>query len=74
MKTEVKSPAVVAAVIAFVLLLGYFGFRYMNSVGSLDHGQVSYTPGVPPWLEKDPTKRGPAGLGNHTPTPNNPTQ
>ncbi len=29
--------------------------------GNLDQGQVKYTPGVPPWQEKDGSKKGPGG-------------
>lgn len=40
------------AVLASVALVGC-------GVGNLDQGQVKYTPGVPPWQEKDPSKKGP---------------
>lgn len=66
MKSEVKTPVVIVAVVVLVLVLGLMGMKFIGSVGNLDQGQVSYTPGVPPWMQKDPTKRGPAGLGNHT--------
>ena len=37
--------------------------------GNLDQGQVKYTPGVPPWQEKDPAKRGPGTRGPETKAP-----
>jgi hypothetical protein len=59
MKTQVKGPVLAAIVAAALAVLGYFGYKSMSTVGSLDNGQVKYTPGTPPWLEKDPSKRGP---------------
>lgn len=57
MKSEVKTPVLVGIIVIFVGCLIAFMVKYMGNVGSLDHGQVSYTPGVPPWAEKDPAKK-----------------
>lgn len=46
--------ATLLAILASVALVGC-------GVGNLDQGQVKYTPGVPPWQEKDPNKKGPGG-------------
>ncbi|MDR3690037.1 MAG: hypothetical protein P4L46_11705 [Fimbriimonas sp.] len=59
MKTEIKTPIIVVAAIAIIAVIGYFGMKMVNDSGSLDHGQIKYTPGVPPWLEKDASKKGP---------------
>ena len=82
MKNEVKTPVLIGIVVVLVGGLVVFGLKYINGVGSLDHGQISYTPGVPPWDEKDPAKRAQfssmpgelrdgqaAGHGPHGPSP-----
>jgi len=61
MKAEIKTPVVVVAVVALLAVIVYFGMKTIGDVGSLDHGQMKYTPGVPPWKETDPSKRGPGG-------------
>lgn len=54
MKDQVKAPVIVVAVIALVALVFFFGSKAM-SVGDLDQGQAKYTPGVPPWQDKNRT-------------------
>jgi hypothetical protein len=61
MKTQVKAPILVAVGVLFVGGIVYWGIKSVGDAGSLDHGQIKYTPGVPPWLEKDPSKKGPGG-------------
>ncbi|HEY0866150.1 MAG TPA: hypothetical protein VGE01_02155 [Fimbriimonas sp.] len=61
MKEEVKTPLIIAAVALLVIVVAYFGFKTVSSAGSLDQGQIEYTPGKPPWEETDPAKRGPGG-------------
>ena len=47
-------------VFAVAVLIGVvFAVKAVFTAGNLDQGQVQYTPGVPPWQEKDPSKRGP---------------
>lgn len=60
MKAQVKAPLIVVAVVALVAVLVFFGMKAMGA-GDLDQGQVKYTPGVPPFQETDPAKRGPGG-------------
>jgi hypothetical protein len=60
MKEQIKVPVLVVSVIALVALCLFMGTKAMHA-GDLDQGQVQYTPGKPPWLEKDPTKKGPGG-------------
>lgn len=60
MKDQVKVPILVAAVVVLVALVGFIGMKAMGA-GDLDQGQVKYTPGKPPWMESDPSKRGPGG-------------
>jgi hypothetical protein len=59
MKAEVKTPVLVAVVVAGILVLSYFLLKTMGSAGNLDQGQVQYTPGKPPWEETDASKKGP---------------
>ena len=77
MKKQLKLPIAIICVIAAGALAA-FGISHSMSVGSLDHGQVKYTPGVPPWMEKAPSKRGAPGLGSGavggTPAPGAGTQ
>jgi hypothetical protein len=47
--------------VLIIVVVAYFGFKTVGNAGNLDQGQVKYTPGVPPWMEKDPNKRGPSG-------------
>lgn len=54
MKDQVKAPVIVVVVIAIVGLIFFFGSKAM-SVGDLDQGQAKYTPGVPPWNDKNRT-------------------
>jgi len=76
MKEQVKTPVIVVAIVLAVGIIGYFGMKSMNS-GGLDHGQVQYTPGKPPWLETDVNKRGPGAspgaVGPGGPPPGAPT-
>jgi hypothetical protein len=58
MKTEVKTPVLIAVVAVAVLVLGYFLLKTMGSAGNLDQGQVQYTPGKPPWEETDANRKG----------------
>jgi len=67
MKQEVKTPLLVGIVVAVVAGAVFFGFRAMGNAGNLDQGQVKYTPGVPPWKETDPAKKGVGGLGSGGP-------
>jgi len=60
MKDQVKTPILVAIVVLAVGVIGYFGVKSM-SAGDLDQGQVKYTPGKPPWMETDDSKKGPGG-------------
>jgi len=72
MKQELKTPVLIGVVAVIVVFALYFGFKSANNIGNLDNGQVKYTPGVPPWEEKDPSKRltgnspsgSPSGGGN----------
>lgn len=57
MKNEVKTPVLIGIVVVLVGGIVVLGFKFLDGVGNLDHGQISYTPGVPPWMEKDPAKR-----------------
>lgn len=59
MKSEVKTPVIVAVAIVALIVLGYFLVKTMGGAGNLDQGQVQYTPGKPPWEETDPSKKGP---------------
>ncbi|HWD38924.1 MAG TPA: hypothetical protein VG944_08760 [Fimbriimonas sp.] len=59
MNKELKTPMLVGVVAVVVVVLGFWMFKSISSVGNLDQGQVKYTPGVPPWKEADPSKRGP---------------
>ncbi len=61
MKAELKTPAIVVVVIALVAVIGWVGMKAVGGSGNLDQGQVKYTPGKPPWLETDPSKKGPGG-------------
>jgi len=67
MKSQVKTPVVVVAVVAVLGLIGFFAMKTVGDAGSLDHGQIKYTPGKPPWMETDPAKKGPGGLGSGAP-------
>lgn len=58
MKDEVKTPVLVVLAVVVLGLVVFFAIKAFNA-GNLDQGQVQYTPGVPPWEEKDPNKRGP---------------
>jgi len=60
MKDEVKTPVIVVLAVVVIGLIVFFAVKAFNA-GNLDQGQVQYTPGVPPWQEKDPNKRGPGG-------------
>jgi hypothetical protein len=60
-KIEVKTPVLVVVAVCVVGLLAFWGVKTVGQSGNLDHGQVQYTPGVPPWLEKDPAKRATEG-------------
>lgn len=61
MKAEIKTPIIVVAIIAVIAVVIYVGMKTVGSSGDLDQGQVKYTPGKPPWLETDPSKKGPGG-------------
>ena len=61
MKAQVKGPVVVIAIIAVVGFVVYLGMNTISNSGGLDHGQIKYTPGKPPWMEKDSSKKGPGG-------------
>jgi hypothetical protein len=58
MKQEIKTPFVVVVVVLVLCVVGYFGIK-AGGAGTLDQGQVKYTPGKPPWEETDPSKKGP---------------
>lgn len=58
MKDEVKTPVIVVAALVVIGLIVFFAMKALNA-GNLDQGQIQYTPGVPPWQETDPNKRGP---------------
>ena len=72
MKENVKTPAIIVAVVVLVALVVFLGSKAM-STGNLDQGQVQYTPGKPPWQETDPAKQGPGASpgvnGQTTPPP-----
>jgi len=51
MKTQVKTPVLVAVAVVLLGGIGYWGVKSMGSAGDLDQGQIKYTPGKPPWLE-----------------------
>lgn len=61
MKEQIKTPLLIAAIVVIVAIVGYFGYKSISSVGQLDNGQIKYTPGKPPWMESDASKRGPGG-------------
>ncbi len=61
MKTQIKTPVLVIAVIAVLGVVVAWGLKTAGGAGNLDQGQVQYTPGKPPWLETDASKRGPGG-------------
>lgn len=67
MKEQLKTPIIVIVAVVALVILGFVIKKAMNA-GNLDQGQVKYTPGVPPWEEKDPSKRGPGAA----PTSNQP--
>jgi len=71
MKNEIKTPLIVVAAVAVLGVLAFFGTRAM-SVGDLDQGQVKYTPGKPPWLETDPSKKGPGASPGGAPATGTP--
>jgi len=52
-----KNIVPILAILALGLLVGC-------GAGNLDQGQVKYTPGVPPWQEKDPAKKGVGGVSS----------
>lgn len=60
MKEQLKLPLVIVAVLALVGFVFVLGKKAI-SAGDLDQGQIQYTPGVPPWQEKDPKKGLPGG-------------
>ena len=64
MKAEIKTPVIVVVVINVVALVGFFGSKMIGGSGDLDQGQVKYTPGKPPWMETDPSKKGPGASPN----------
>jgi hypothetical protein len=64
MKAEVKTPVMVVIIVIVVALVGYFGSKMIGGSGDLDQGQVKYTPGKPPWMETDPSKKGPGASPN----------
>jgi len=66
MKAQVKTPVLVVIVVAVLGAVIFFGMKSVGNAGGLDQGQIKYTPGVPPFKETDPTKRGPGGLGSHS--------
>jgi hypothetical protein len=72
MKDQVKTPVIVVAVVAVIAIMVYFGMKTVGEAGSLDHGQIKYTPGKPPWMETDPNKKGPGGAPNGGNVPGRP--
>ncbi len=80
MKAQIKTPLIIGALAVFVVGILYWGVKLVGGSGNLDQGQVKYTPGKPPWLETDPSKRGPGSgpppvAGSDAPTrsiPNGP--
>ncbi len=64
MKAQVKTPIVVVIVVVVLGAVIFFGMKQVGNAGGLDHGQIQYTPGTPPWKETDPNKKGPGGLGS----------
>ncbi|HSI71939.1 MAG TPA: hypothetical protein VK934_02085 [Fimbriimonas sp.] len=71
MKEQVKTPAIVVAVLVVVGLVVFLSSKAMTA-GNLDQGQVQYTPGKPPWEESDPAKRGPGASPGAAPPANAP--
>ncbi|MBI1333789.1 MAG: hypothetical protein JST12_12940 [Armatimonadetes bacterium] len=55
-----KNRNTLIASLAVAALLALIGC----GAGDLDQGQVKYTPGVPPWKETDPAKKGPGGISS----------
>lgn len=49
MNKEINPIVIIAAVVVLVVILGYFGFHAMSPPTP---APGSYTPGVPPWLDK----------------------
>ena len=66
MKGEVKTPVLVAVVVVAVAIAGLLLFKVTGG-GDLDNGQVKYTPGVPPWMDKQNGASQPSGVGNGQP-------
>lgn len=64
MKDQAKLPVIVLVVVVAVGLLFFFGSKAM-STGNLDQGQVKYTPGVPPWQEKNNAGNQPSEVGSN---------
>lgn len=67
MKEQLKTPLIVAVAVVALAFAVFMGMRFTNA-GNLDQGQTNYTPGTPPWMEKDAAKQGPGGApGGGTP-------
>lgn len=63
MKEEIKAPALIAVAVVVLAVVIWFGYKSVSNSGNLDQGQIKYTPGVPPWKETDPSKKGPVNTG-----------
>ena len=57
MNERMKLPVIIVAVVALVAVAIFFGSKAMGA-GDLDQGQVKYTPGTPPWMEKGGGEQG----------------
>jgi hypothetical protein len=63
MKSQVKTPLIIVLALCAVALMVFMGKKAFTA-GDLDQAQGNYTPGVPPWLEKDPARK---AVGAHGP-------
>lgn len=72
MKSEVKTPVLIVAVVVLVALAGFAILKFAGGGGDLDQGQVKYTPGVPPWMDKQNGASQPSNQVGTTPAPPGP--
>ncbi len=56
---QIKLIILTASLVAFVVLIGYFGYK---AVMPPTPPAGSYTPGVPPWMDKDHKNTVPTGV------------
>jgi len=58
MKAQVKTPVLIAVAVVLLGGIGYWGMQTISNTGSLDHGQIKYTPGKPPGFDADAKNQG----------------